>query len=415
MAVVPLIDPLSVYQNALGVAETELPLAQRTLVGTKATVVKVYPVGHQDNPSGQTLVDLLPTSGLPPLLRVPLAHGHAHEETEEQAPLSERRNHAAPRDRYRMEGDTADVRHGTFVWVSFLNGSIHDPVVTATLGFNQKTAAEAPRYKQLVDRIDDDGNLVATPQAPLDATMDGDYPRRVRSYNGVRDEIDNRGNRYIQTSREREPLFKGHNGIPKSDDPEGNFGVSTRGARIGHLGFTTGKDPQTDQASKGRQFRRTIGADDGTIRDSTNSSVGHIIRRIRAGIGRMWESAAGGSDGRWYAESRGRSYVALNSDGAEVRGAGKVVLDGDTIYLGSGEAGSEITLHPQLMAMFQALVTIFDTHTHSGVTVGQSNTAVPNQLQTSTFSSQKDNSKASGVKADQTNAPSPSPQDDPED
>lgn len=413
--IMPLIDSRAVFQSGLGALTEELPLAQRTLVGTKGTVVNVYPVGHEDNPSGQTLVDIMPTNGLPFLLKVPMAHGHAHEETDEQAPLSERRNAGKPRARNRMEGSSTDVRHGTFVWVSFLGGSIHDPVVTATLGFNQKTATSAPAFMQVIDTIDADGNLLAAPSHPLDSVYDRDtggsnYPRKVARFNGVHEETDNRGNRYIQTGVDREPIFKGHNKIPASPDPEGNFGVSTRGSRMGHIGFTTGKSAQRpEDGSKGRQFRRTIGADDGTIRDTTNSTIGHMIRRVRSGLGRMWSSTRGASDGRVYHEDKDRNYLALGG-GAELHGS-KVVLDSIAVHLGGADAASEIVLHPQVMAMLQAMVSLYDQHTHLS---GGSGSVVPAFWQTPVFTAQKDLSKAAGVFADQSNPTSPTYQNDPE-
>jgi hypothetical protein len=436
----PLIDARSVCQTGMGRLREELPLSARTLTGVKAVVLRVLPVGHPDNRSGQTLCDLQPRGDLPILRRVPIATPDAHEETQKETARSSYRQPYDPKARNRMSGATADVRPGSFVWVQFHNGSIWDPVITANLKFNQLPADQAPEYAQLVDRIDADGNLVPTPTRPVDSDMDANdktagsssYPRRVQTYNGCRVEVDNKGNHYVQTSTDRKPLYPGHDGVPESPDPEGSYGVSTRGAVVGHIGFTTGRNPSasaeeqqaqldgrasqsSDDTSKGRHFRRSIDAEDGTIRDSTRSKLGHIIHRVRAGKGRMWSSTQGASDGRVYQESAQRDYVALGKNKAELHGESTVTLDGPTVKLGSVGVGDEIVLWPQLCQVLEEVFLAIDLHVHDGVETGEGSTNKPTEAVTPTFTGGKSKFKAADVHAGQSSGSSPHYQDDPED
>ncbi len=417
----PLLDADTLVQAALGAAMEALPIGPRTMDGVKAVVVNVYPVGHSENRLGQTLVDVQPLTDMPMLPRVPICLPHAHQETMEALEHTARRQPFAPKARNRMEGSARDLRPGTMVWVQFLGGSLHDPVVVSTMKYGQQGAGAFPLERQVVDRIQDDGSLVDEETHPLDSAIDrsdpdhvtSSYPRSADVYNGVRVEVDNRGNRYVQTSIDRDPVFPGHNGIPASPAPEGNYGVSTRGARVGHQVFTSGRHPRfPDEPSQGRQGRRTIDADDGTIRDSTRSSIGNLIQRLRSTVGRYYLSTKGSGDGGVYLEDAHDNYFALIDGGAELHGAEQVVLDSAAVKLGSGEAALHAVLWEQLVECLQALVDIYDQHTHPTAVPGPP--SVPTQKQGSTFAGQKETFKSEVVTLDKDAAASPSPQDDPE-
>jgi hypothetical protein len=423
----PLIDARSVRQSGLGPPRRELPLSERVLPGCKATVLRVLPVGHPENPSGQTLCDVQPHMDVPLLFHVPLAADDAHEDTPEQQPNSPFRQPYAPKPKNRMSGSAADVRPGSFVWVDFHRGSIWEPIITAALKFNQLPGDQAP-YVQVVDRIQPDGTIAPTPTRPLDAHLEtpegkppvSSYPRRVSSYNGCRDEIDNAGNRFIQTSTDRKPCFPGYAGVPAAPTPEGSYGVSTRGAVAGHIGFTTGAAPTPDDASPavraaaasaGRQFRQTVGADDGTIRDETASTVGNIIARIRSG-GRYYVSARDGKDGVVYHEAAGGAYTKLDGD-ADIYG-GTGIMNTGTVKLGGPGMSDEVVLWPQLCDVLSALCAIFDAHVHGGVQSGGSFTDPTQTPQSPTFDGGKDSFKAADVLAGQSASPQANTQDDPD-
>lgn len=403
----PLIDPQTVYQAALGAVVPQQTIGQRAFGAVRALVLRVYPVGHEANPTGQTVADIQPLADMPILMGVPLGAAHAHQETGVAGPQSANRQPYEPKARNRAEGSVADVRPGTYVWVQFVNGSLYDPVITGSTKFGQ--GDEAPNH---VDRIAADGTLTHGETRALDGDAAA-YPRKVSAFNGCRDEIDNRGNRMIRTSTDRAPVFPGHNGIKASPDPEGSFGVSTRGAAAGHIGFTTGRHPtRENDTSKGRQFRATIGADDGSIRDETDSGVGHMIHRIKGGEGRYFVSTKGANDGRVYLED-GDNYLALGPR-AELHGD-SIVLDGGTVRLGSAGAGDAVVLWPQLKAILSQLWAAIDGHTHTGVETGAGTSGPPTAPTfAATWNGQADQCKASDVLAAPANAPAPSYQDDPE-
>jgi hypothetical protein len=400
----------------MGVLDRERPLASTPLVGCKACVTAVYPVGHTGNASGQTVCDVLPSGGLPTMYRVPIAHGHAHEETETAAPLTPRRNPNDPKPRNRMQGSSFDVRPGTFVWVTFLGGSIFSPVITATLGYDQKTKGDEPGvYAPSVDTIGEDGSVTAETRTPFDSHM-RDYPRRVESYNGCRDEVDNTGSRYIQTSTDREPVFKAHNDIEDSPTPAGNYGVSTRGSVVGNIRFTTGRAPASDgnggvqarsgddEAHVGRMERVAIQADDGTIRDETDSKVGAIVHKS-SGI--AWTKGAS-----VYMEGN-RAYLKLTGD-ADVYGDTGVMNNG-TVKLGGPGMSDEIVLWPQLCQVLDAVFKAIDAHIHDGVTSGPDTTGNPVTPVSPIFDGGKDSFKAADVLAGQSASPSASHAGDPDD
>lgn len=407
-----LIEAASVRQHSLGAVERQEPAGPRTFDPVKGTVINVYPVGHPKNRLKQTVVDVQPTAEHGILRRVPLCTLHAHQETGTALANSLRRQPYAPKDRNREEGTSVDVRPGTFVWVHFLGHDGKEPVAVAGMRFGGQ-GAPFPQGRQVVDRVQADGSVAPTETPPLDSDMET-YPRAVHHvFNGVRAETDNRGNYHLQASTDRTPVFPGHNGIPAAAAPEGSIGISARGGRFGNLILTTGRHSRHDEASVGRHGRQSLGADDGTIRDDTRSTLGHIIQRVWKGAGRIWHSAAGGSDGRWYAESRARSYLALDHGGAEVHGAQQVVLDGGRVYLGSGEAASELVLWPQLKQVLDTLWQMVDQHVHTDPDEGVTGPPVP-AVFTQTFDGIVGQCKAADCFADPTNAPSPEPQDDPE-
>jgi hypothetical protein len=420
-SVYPLIDPWSVFQSAMGVLDHERPLASQPVVGCKGCITAVYPVGHEQNPSGQTLVDVQPSNGLPLLYRVPSAHGHAHEETEKQAPRSNRRNATEPKERNRMEGSSTDMRPGTFVWVTFLGGKVTQPVITATLGFNQQDerVKEERTYSPSVDRIEPDGTIKPGSTRPLDSGMK-DYPRSVKSYNGVREEIDNRGSRYIQTSTDRKPVWKESNQIEETPEPEGNYGVSTRGAVVGNIRFTTGRAVKSngdgaeptllseddDEKHTGRMERIAMQADDGTIRDETASKVGAIVHKSS---GRAWTKAAS-----VYMEGD-RAYVKLTGD-ADIYGDTGTMNNG-TVKLGGPGMSDEIVLWPQLCQVISALCQIFDEHTHGYFPGpgGLTQTDATKTPQSGEFNGSKESFKAGDVFAGQSASPSAKHAGDPDD
>ncbi len=392
--------------------------------GLKGVVVNVYPIGHPENLLGQPLYDVQPLADIPILPRVPMCASHAHQETDEAIEWTTRRQSYAPKARNRMEGSHRDLRSGTLVWVQFLGGSLHDPVIVQTMQYSEQGAGGFPRERQTVDRIGADGELVDEETYPLSSAIErhdddrvtSSYPRSADVYNGVRVEVDNRGSRYVQTSTDREPVFPGHNDIPGTPTPEGNYGVSTRGAVVGNQVFTSGRHPRfPDESSEGRQGRRTINADDGTIRDETRGSKkGSIIKRVASAVGRLWMSTVGSGDGRVYLENAKRHYLALSDEAAELHGV-KVILDGDKIYLGAGEVLSEIVTHPQLKTLQAQLWRGIDEHRHTGVQPGAGTTGPPQgPIFEQTWNLGADTCKASGVFAEPTHTASPEPQDDPE-
>jgi hypothetical protein len=410
MTVYPLIDPDDVYQTGLGTPMRQPPVHRRAVDGVKAVVIRVFPVGHPENRLGQTLVDAQPMAELPMLFRVPVCLPHAHQETEVALPRSPRRQPYDPKKVNRIEGSARDLRPGTYVWIQFLGGSLHDPVVVATMKPNRQ--GERPGERQCVDRIGTDGALARAEVVPLDSDLE-EYPRSVDVFNGCRDEIDNRGNRYIQTSTDRDPVHPGHNGIPRSPDPQGNYGVSTRGAVDGHISFTSGKDPDTGDDSRGRHVRRSVDALDGSIRDSTRSTIGNIIRGLRSGSGRIWESTRGSGDGRIYHEDNQDNYLALGPR-AELHSEEAAVLDGPEVHLGHYGAEYGVVLWPQLVEVLAAIFVIFDEHRHDGVETGDGTTAPPTTQQSPTWISRADECRSNVVTADKDPSPNPTFQDDPE-
>lgn len=424
MLIRPLIDADDIVQSGLGGFVAALPVGRRTMDGMKGVVVRVYPVGHPENRLGQPLADVQPLSDIPALLRVPICLPHAHQETEEALEWTNRRQPYAPKARNRMEGSSRDLRPGTHVWVQFLGGSLHDPVIVQTMQYSEQGAGGFPMEQQVVDRIQDDGSVIDAETHPLSAAIDhsdpdhvtSSYPRSADVYNGVRVEVDNTGSRYVQTSTDREPVFPGHNGIPGAPAPRGNYGVSTRGAVVGNQVFTSGRHPRfPDEESVGRQGRRTIDADDGTIRDETRGSKkGSLIQRIASRVGRFFVSTRGSGDGAVYLENAQRHYLSLSEDAVELHGA-KVILDGDKIYLGSGEVLSELVTHPQLKTLLAQLWRGIDQHRHLNVQPGSGITGVPElAVFEQTWNGGADTCKAAGVFAEPTHAASPEPQDDPD-
>jgi len=438
MSVYPLINARDVYQPAMGGFEDEAVATQRLLVGAKCSVVRVYPVGHSGNPSGQMLADVIPQRALPMLFGVPVLHtGGAHEETEKAAPLSDNRNATDPKPRNKMQGQAADIRPGTFVWVTFLGGNLFQPVITATLGFDQggDKGTEAGTYSPSVDVVQANGTVDAAQRRPLDSAMQKDdqgnvttdYPKSVSSYNGVRTEVDNTGSHYVQTSTDRDPVWPGAHDIPAAPTPQGNYGVSTRGAVVGNIRFTTGRAVQKDSQGQvavrsgdseshvGRHERASLSADDGTIRDDTASKIGNIIARIRSG-GRYYVSARGGKDGVIYHEAAGGAYTLLDGN-ADVY-AKQATLNASTVKLGGPGMGDEIVLWPQLCEVLSALCTIYDGHKHKyhpgPGDLTPTDPPLPGDLQTPTFDAGKDSFKASDVFAGQSASPQANKQDDPD-
>jgi hypothetical protein len=433
MSVYPLINPRDVFQPAMGVLDDERPATARTLVGTKCSVIRVYPVGHDANPSGQMLADVLPLRALPILFGVPVAHMGAHEETEQAKPLTADRNATDPKPRNRVQGQAADIRPGTLVWVTFLGGNILQPVITATLGFDQggDKGTQAGTYAPSVDVVQADGTVAPATRRPLDSamakddqgTVTSDYPKSVSSYNGVRHETDNTGSHYIQTSTDRDPVWTGAHDIPAAPAPQGNYGVSTRGAPMGNIRFTTGRAVQQngdgtqavltsdDESHVGRHERASLNADDGTIRDDTASKIGNIIARIRSG-GRYYVSARGGKDGVIYHEAAGGAYTLLDGD-ADIHG-GTATLNAGTVKLGGPGMGDEVVLWPQLVQVLTSLCALYDKHTHGGVQSGTSFTLPTQDKQGDTLSGGKDSFKASDVFAGPSASPQANKQDDPD-
>lgn len=412
----PLLDPSRVVQASLGEETMERPTVRYRHETVRALVLRVYPVGHLLNPTGQLIADVQPLAALPVLLRVPVAATHAQQDTEVSAPRSTRRQPVAPRPESRIEGTRRDIRPGTYVWVTFVNGHLYDPVIMGAAGFDQRGAADAPETTAFVDRVAEDGTVEAVTVPPLDSDA-RTYPRSVDAFNGSRVEIDNRGNVLVQTTTDREPVWPGHNGVPASPDPEGSYGVSTRGARIGNLVFTTGRHPTAeDRTSVGRQGRRTVGAEDGTIRDETRSRVGNMIRRLVSGVGRYFVSTRGSDDGRVYLEDAQRDYVALGNGRAELHGEDVAVLDAPQVRLGHADAEHEIVLWPQLDQILAAMWAAIDAHQHTGVQTGEGTTGPPEVPNYGlTWSTLGPECRADGVKADKSPAAAPTYQDDPED
>lgn len=417
----PLIDPRSVVQSGLGRIVEQLDPRSQTLVSTRAVVLRVYPPGHPENRIGQTQVDVRPLDGLPILRRVPVALAYAHQETDIEEARTARRQPYAPKARNRVEGSVRDLRPGTHVLVQFLGGAMYEPIVTATLKPNDQGAQAFPVERQHVDRIGADGALETDETHPLDSAVDrsdpdhprSSYPRSADVCNGVRREVDNTGSYYIQTSTDREPVFPGHNGVPASPPPRGNYGVSTRGAAQGHIQFTTGRDPELDEPSAGRQGRQTLNADDGTIRDDTRSAIGNLIQRLRSEVGRYYLSTRGSGNGGVYLEDKDRNYLAL-VEGAELHGEDQVVLDAPAVKLGSGEATFHAVLWEQLVECLTALVEVFDNHVHGGVESGSDSTDKPAAFQAPVLAQHVDNFRSDVVTLDKDAASTASFQDDPD-
>jgi hypothetical protein len=411
-----LIDPDGVRQSGLGDVVPQQPVTTRVNELVKATVLRVYPIGHPANRLGQTVVDLEPLEDLPVLHHVPSALGHAHQETDREAPDSVRRQPYDPKVKNRIDGVSHDVRPGTQVWVQFQGGSLYDPVIVGVANFN---GGDGNGERLHVDRYGDDGEPEDDGDggAGLDSDM-GAYPRSVTRFNGAHRVIDNRGNVYVRTSTDREPVFPGHNGIDAVPTPQGNYGVSTRGAMVGNVGVDTGKAAGAgdDETSVGRMWRRSHGAEDGSIVDETrDSKIGSIIKRIKSTVGRLWFSTEGSGDGRVYLENAKRHYVAMDDDGAEVHGK-RVVLDGDNIYLGSGEVASNVVTHQELDLVVVQIMSMVDRHVHSGVETGEgiSGPPTPATLFELAWSTSAQQCKAEGVFIAPSHTASPEPQDDPE-
>jgi len=432
----PLINPRSVQQCGMGVPDIEKPATSQTLVGTKASVVRVYPVGHKGNPSGQLLADVIPLRTYPLLYGVPVVHMGAHEETDQATAFSTNRNATDPKPRNKMQGAASDLRPGTLVWVTFLGGSLLEPIITATFGFDQggDKGTQADTYAPSVDVVQPDGTVKPDTRRPLDSAMSeddqgnvtSDYPKHVSSYYGEREEVANTGSRFIQTSTDREPVWTGAHDIPAAPKPAGNYGVSTRGAVVGNVRFTTGRAVSTDSQGRvavrsgddeshvGRQERASLNADDGTIRDDTASKIGNIIARIRSG-GRYYVSARGGKDGVIYHEAAGGAYTLLDGN-ADIY-ADTATLNSSTVKLGGPGMGDEIVLWPQLVQVLATLCKEFDTHLHTGVQTGtgSTNTAKASGFDQSSILSSGENSfKASDVFAGQSASPQANKQDDPD-
>lgn len=415
----PLIRHTDVHTSALGEPTAQMPAGVRTYEPTKAVVMRVYPPGHPQNRLGQTLVDLQPLADLPMLFKVPVCLSYAHAETEpvdETGPYQTTRRQAyAAKPRNRVEGSSYDLRQGTYVWVQFLGGSLHDPVVVATMKPNRQDG-DFPAVRQRVDRINAEGALAPRKVVPLDADV-AEYPRHRDAYNGVSVEIDNEGSYHIDTSTDRQPVFPGDGDIPASPEPKGNYGVSTRGARVGHQVFTTGKDPDTDDASAGRHVRQSLAATDGTIRDETRSTRGDIIHLAKEGLGRLW-NAAKGSAGWHYLEDRVRSYLDLNGQGtATLHGKSKAVLDAPSVHLGSQSAGDNVVLWPQLNDLLQQIWLKIDTHVHVGVQTGAGQTGIPLPAPlpfAAQWATGAPDCRSDVVFAEKSSGSSPNPREDPD-
>jgi hypothetical protein len=161
-----------------------------------------------------------------------------------------------------------------------------------------------------------------------------------------------------------------------------------------------------DEAHVGRIERVAMQADDGTIRDETDSKVGAMVHKSS---GTAWTKAAS-----VYMEGN-RAYVKLTGD-ADIYG-GTGTINTGTVKLGGPGMGDEIVLWPQLCQLLDTLFAIFDAHTHpyhpgpGGLTPTEP-TATP---QGPTFSGGKDSFKAADVLAGQSASPSASYAGDPDD
>ncbi len=400
----PLIPLASVIQAGLGREEPEYDDRDGIAEEVVGVITAVYPIDHPENGLGQTLVDVQVGHLLPAWKRVPLGATHAHGETERYVENSRRRQPYDPKERNQMEGAVYDVRPGTRVLVRFPSKDLRSPTIVGILKYNRQGKGGFPAEKQGVDRWKDGKLLDMVEVNPLDSAR-AEYPRAVDTYNGTRLERDNRGNFSVQTTIDRASVFPGHNGIPAAPDPEGNIALSTRGARVGNVGITTGKHPLTDDDSRG------------SIRfETAKALVGDLIARLRSGSGRFFVSTKGSDDGRVFLVDKDGDYVALRANGnAELHGESKAVLDSDDVRLGHDGAPYEIVLWPQLDIIMTQLCNVFDSHGHTEVESGSSVSGPPNNFQTVIWERQREDCRADGVKADKSPSASPEQEEDPDD
>jgi len=411
--IAPLIAIDDVRQAGLGRRVEQRPATRQTFESVKGVVTAVYPPDHPDNRLGQTLVDVQPLADLPQLFRVPLGAAHAHRDTDPAAPASARRQPFAARARNTIEGSVRDVRPGTYVWIQFAHGGLYDPVAVVAMQPRQ-TDARPGAAAEFVDTVTQAGDVEWTALSPLQAGRQ-EYPRALEVYNGVRVLVDNRGNRIVQTSCDRVPVWPGHNGIPKSPAPQGSYLVSTRGAVVGHLVLVTGKHPRTGEASRGRQGRLVLEAEDGTIRDETrDAGKGSFIRRLRSTVGRLWESTKGSDDGRCYREAADGSYEALGDGVAELYGDREAVVQATEVYLGGPSAGGNAVTHAELADAVGQILQLIDTHTHTGVQTGAGTSGTPIVPLSPLWNGLSETFKAQNVHLDTANSPQARRQDDPD-
>lgn len=398
-----LIPAHGVKTAGMGREEPQYDPRQRINETVVAVVARVYPVGHPDNELGQTAADLVFSHSLPPALRVPLSGDHAHQETGIATPDSANRQPYAPKGKNRIEGRAADVRPGTKVLVTFINGDLRSPVIIGKLRFNEQGDGGKAELAT-IDVFGTNGKqLDLSVINPLDSAM-AEYPRDIDGLNGSRRVIDNRGNYHIQTSDDVDPVFPGHNGIPAAPKPEGNYGVSTRGARVGNIGLLTGKSDVTGQDSRG------------TIRlETAKALVGDLIARLHSKSGRLFISTEGSDAGTVYVQDKQGSYVALRANGvAEMHGETKGVIDADDVRLGHANAPFEIVLWPQLDEIVTDLCSVFDGHGHTEVESGNSVSGPPNNFQSIVWLRRRTECRADGVYADKSPSASPEKETDPD-
>lgn len=401
---IPLIHVGDIRQAGLGREEPEHDEREQMFETVVGVVTAVYPIDHPKNSMGQTCVDVLHSEGLAPWRMVPLGAAHAHGETDVAIPFSRRRQPYAAKARNQMEGAVYDVRPGTRVLVGFPTGDLRAPVIVGTLKFNRQGEGGFPREQAGVDRFDDDGKLLAmAATSPLDSAR-SEYPRAVDTYNGTRLERDNRGNFHVQTTNDRASVFPGHNGIPAAPAPEGNIGMSTRGARRGIQGRITGKHPTTGETN-----------DDGSIRDETaGAKIGNLIRRAISTIGQIYDSTRGSGDGRMYFEDKERSYVSLTADGkAEVHADSRVTLDSDEVCLGNASPPYHAVLWEPLDEIITQLCEVFDLHAHSEVTSGNSVSGPPTTFQGSIWQIRRTECESDHVRLVKDEGATPHTRDDP--
>ena len=362
----PLLEVGSIRQAGLGIEAPELDDSAVMHESVVAVVVGVYPIGHPENTYGQMLVDVQPIHQHAVWKKIPVATGYAHGETAKAVPNSRRRQPYDPKPRNQMEGVSYDLRPGTRVKIGYPSGDRYAPMVIGCLKFMQQGSQEAPVEQMGADYVDDTGHFAMRAVRPLDSDMET-YPRARDFFNGSGFERDNRGNIHFQTTTDRDPVFPGHNDVPKSPAPQGNFSVSTRGAAMGRQGRVTGKHPITGEAG------------DGSIRDETiDATNGCYIARLRSKKGRYWVSTRGSDDGRVYLEDKERSYVAMRANGvADLYGAQKAVMNAAKVCLGNDDPQYHAILWEKLNEWMDLMIQFYDAHTHTEVQTGDGTSGPP--------------------------------------